>query len=78
MTVETKFNIGDEVWFVDEHKAHQGKVKDNIITIKGSTQSIKYFLVQIRFNFGGCAYVREYRQEVVFKTKEELIESLFN
>lgn len=66
MTVETKFNIGDEVWFIYHSKARQGEIDDI---------GLDYYTVK----FGDKKrHLDVVSANHVFKTKEELIESLFN
>lgn len=73
MTIETKFNIGDEVWFVSFDERIGPQYKALLGTITG---------------FNGRFYYTETKEKIIgtwrltekdiFKTKEELIESLFN
>jgi hypothetical protein len=64
MTIETKYNIGDEVW-VMSYSNHI--YCDRIVSI-----SIKSDL-SIMYNFS-CLFSREERE--VFPTKDELLKSL--
>jgi len=64
MTIETKFNIGDEVWFMINNKAERGIIE---------TADEYSAMVKRRKQPTRCL-----RIERIFKTKEELIESLFN
>lgn len=64
MTIETKFNIGDEVWFMINNKAERGIIE---------TADEYSAMVKRRKQTTRC-----FRIERIFKTKEELIESLFN
>lgn len=70
MTIETKYNIGDEVWFQD-HEEHP--IKNDILGIEIETykhkQLIKYLFEQDGFLF--TIY-----EEDLFPTKEELLKSL--
>ena len=71
MTIETKYNIGDEVWFMDKNMPTKGVVVKLDVDIARS----------------GDWYIEHYKVEVVgfiyckigqhlFPTKEELIKSL--
>ena len=73
MIIETRYNIGDRVWFM-----HDNKVKSEIIikidvviekdmNCTGVHKSIEYSL----FN-----YSRYYTEDKLFHTKEELLKSL--
>lgn len=66
MTIKTKFNIGDPVFFIDHDKITSG-----IITNIGQTGYTLRFGTDLKYE----DYIKK---ELVFKTKEELIESLFN
>lgn len=64
MTIETKYNIGDEVWFIDGHNRPR---RDRVASIRiMSDLSILYYLK--------VSLSRE--EDELFSTKEELIKSL--
>ena len=69
MKIETKYNIGDEVWFENRGKCY--KVKVGVIRIEAwrGGQLIRY---QVNNN----GVVVELREECFFPTKEELLKSL--
>ena len=69
MTIETKYNIGDEVQF--ENRGRHYKAKIGIIKIEAwrGGQLIRYHI-----NNNGVAV--ELREECLFSTKEELLKSL--
>ena len=71
MTIETKYNIGDEVWFMWENKVQCSKIKDlESVTIR-PVLSVVYELEMLwhdaKFVFKECA---------LYPTKEELLKSL--
>ena len=66
MEVNTKFNIGDEVWLVDANKVVKMPVTGVVITLEGDAQEVKY-------SFWNHNDIPENR---LFKTKNELLESL--
>lgn len=83
MTIETKYNIGDEVWIINEHKCCKGRIKslnidlynENItffsnIRCSEMTTIIKYS-VKTEFD-----YVLDLEECTIFSTKEELLNSL--
>lgn len=61
MTIETKYNIGDEVWYCFVGNAIKGKVVD----FKRGLYHCTFYLTTATF-----------REEELFPTKEELLESL--
>lgn len=70
MTIKTKFNIDDIVYFMYDNKVYNGRIKNIKIYIK-SDNSIKN-IYDIHFA-RGITYSCE---EPLFKTKEELLKSL--
>ena len=66
MEVNSKYNINDVVWIVNKNKVIQQKIQGIEITASTNMREIEY-------TFIGGGKLPEYR---VFKTKEELIDSL--
>lgn len=58
-----KYNIGDKVWLIIDHRVAQKKIEG--ITMAGG--KVVYSVEDSYFN---------YKEEYVFKTRQELIESL--
>lgn len=77
MTIETKYNIGDEVWAVAENEV-QHIIIDGI-RIDGNSlkveSSVKPFFSRLitYYYFDGVGYIPELK---CFPTKEELLKSL--
>lgn len=71
MTIETKYNIGNEVWVMSDGKPTQGKVKwiDIHIGRLGKEQ-----IIEVRYQV--LSYDTPYSEGLVFPTKEELLKSL--
>lgn len=70
MTIETKYNIGDEVWFQDEKQPVNNEILGIEIETYKHKQLIKYLFEQDGwFLFTVC-------EEDLFPTKEELLKSL--
>ena len=68
MTIETKYNIGDEVWFMFDVKPLKGKV------VRISEYTIK---VKVIFKDGKeYLFSRDIKDFKLFPTKEELLKSL--
>lgn len=76
MTVETKFNIGDEVHFIENNSYHYGKIVGFLYEDRGYTV-IEYYSVDVSYENVGCSF-ESIEHTRLFKTKEELIDSLFN
>ena len=66
MEVNTKFNIGDQFWMVDENKVVLRIVTGLVINLEGDTTEIKY-------STWGNDKIPEH---LMYKTKNELLESL--
>jgi hypothetical protein len=65
MTIETKYNIGDEVW-----------VKCGVNIVKGRIIEKNPKLYFIRVLYLSYPYILERTESEVFPTKEELLKSL--
>ena len=77
MTIETKYNIGDEVWFMDE----KGRIKSDIIhAISYSHWDSSFSLeeeIELQYNFNiPIGRKSWYEESELFPTKEELLKSL--
>lgn len=70
MTIETKYNIGDEVWFILGGKARQGVILEITFNKLGHTLIDYYYSVQIGVSHGS------FNEPDIFLTKEELLTSL--
>ena len=70
MTIETKYNIGDEVWFMNEGEP----TSERIVTIDIEQYERKQF-VEYTAVLSDVILTSFYEQEV-FPTKEELLKSL--
>lgn len=73
MTIETRYNIGDKVWFM-----HENKVKTEIIIKIGVVverdMNSQYVGKSIQYGLYSVSY--PYAENHLFPTKEELLESL--
>ena len=70
MTIETKYNIGDEVWFMPFGNPKKGVIKTITIGVLGDGDvKLKYFVEK-----SGLGYHRF--ESDLFPTKEELLKSL--
>ncbi len=66
MEVNTKFNIGDQVWLVESNKVVMRLVTGVVIALDGDTLVVNY-----------STWGEDNKPEaLLFKTKKELLESL--
>ena len=72
MKIETKYDIGQEVWLLDNNHIYQGTVDGINIAIGKEISSV--YTVRIR-NISGSWTIQR-KEEFVFPTKEELLKSL--
>lgn len=72
MTMETKYNIGQEVWGEWYMEIEKFKIKGICIIVEGNKTSILYDLVDTQY----CTNEASMTEEYLFPTKEELLKSL--
>ena len=65
MTIETKYNIGDEVWFMYRNKIFSGRIVGIFIKSNGISYKIVSIIKGMWFS-----------ESKLFPTKEELLKSL--
>jgi hypothetical protein len=70
MKIETKYNLGQEVWFILGSKACQGIIVEITFTKVGHTLNGYYYNVQFGVSHGS------FNEPELFPTKEELLKSL--
>lgn len=71
MTIETKYNIGDEVWVVNIFRELiEVKIYGIVAEVKDNNVLIDY---HVGLDENGCVLKKE---ELIFPTKEELLKSL--
>lgn len=68
MTIETKYNIGDEVWTIIENKV----CKYHILSITAK-KGMRNEEIEVKYYIGNCEWRYEHE---LFPTKEELLKSL--
>lgn len=66
MKIETKFNIGDSVWFAFAGNTVEGKVFNILIFVFNDGD------IQVRYN----TYYGEVNEKIAYKTKQELLNQL--
>ena len=69
MTIETKYNIGDKVWFTEENEPKSDVILSIEINVYKGECFIEYLLANDR-----CSYGLD--ESTLFPTKEELLKSL--
>ena len=67
MTIETKYNIGDNVWLMYANKAVFTRVKSIAIKVEPPMTLVEYDMED---------YTKHLTDEEIFPTKEELLKSL--
>lgn len=78
MKVETKYNIGDQVWFITGNKCKEAEVIGILITLGDHRKSERYVNQEVRYNLhilGEQSY-EGWGEKSVFGTKDELLKSL--
>lgn len=73
MIIETKYNIGDEVWFMHDNSAKSAIVTKIDIVIEKGMNSTDVYKSTAYSLFNYCRY---YTKDKLFPTKEELLKSL--
>lgn len=74
MKIETKYDINQKVWFIDNNAVTNLSISEINITIKSKKPSIRYTIVRPIGNNGIIEIKKDEFQ--IFATKEELIDSL--
>ena len=71
MTIETKYNIGDEVWFIWENMVQSAKI-DSICSITVDPEKSVIYQLDMTWNKAPLLF----KEIALFPTKEELLKSL--
>ena len=71
MTIETKYNIGDEVWMMLLNEPEQFVITGIEYTHHRIFVGCKYYIKSI-----DCEYEVKIPEDLLFPTKEELLKSL--
>lgn len=71
MNIETKYDIGQEVWCLLDHSLAEGKISKISIDVddNGEYIAVSYFVKSVMVNGWIC-------EKYIFPTKEELLKSL--
>ena len=71
MTIETKYNIGDEVWFMNENKVYVSFIEDVRVKRNSKNTKIEYMVESMQKKDFGLK-----EESALFPSKEELLKSL--
>ncbi len=71
MTIETKYNIGDEVWLIWENKVYVSFIEDVRVKRNNKNTKIEYMVESMQKKDFGLK-----KESDLFPTKEELLKSL--
>jgi hypothetical protein len=71
MTIETKYNIGDEVWFMNENKVYVSFIEDVRVKRNSKNTKIEYMVESMQKKDFGLK-----KEQDLFPAKEELLKSL--
>ena len=74
MKIETKYDINQKVWFMNDNVVMDLNVSEINITIKSEKPSIRYSIIRPIGNNGTIEIKKD--EFEIFATKEELINSL--
>ena len=74
MAIETKYNIGDEVWLMYENRAVTAKV----ISMKVTVEELMFgtIIENIYYRIKNQRFDREISEPHIYASKEELLKSL--
>ena len=81
MTIKTKYNIGDEVWFMADNKVYKGIVygfacEQGCHYIKDGEPRCVYTIVDYIVSIDQGGHTSKMFDQDLFPTKEELLKSL--
>lgn len=71
MTIETKYNIGDEVWFIWENIVQSAKI-EGIWNITVNPEQLVTYQLDMMWRNAPLLF----KENALFPTKEELLKSL--
>lgn len=72
MKIETKYDIGQEVWVMDNNQVYQGVITN--ITVSVCNKAKTTYTVRVK-NMSG-SWTIDRNEEQLFESKEELLKSL--
>ena len=78
MEIKTNYNIGDEVWTIQDNAVRKGiieGIKVYIITTDIRPSKRTFYDLECRYNDIACTF-HNVNEELCFPTKQELLDSL--
>lgn len=78
MNIETKYNIGDKVFFLQENAVHQGYIRQVVVNAtcsEGCVYQNEYYIIDCYYRTGSKTY-KNVEKSLIYKSKEELLKSL--
>lgn len=78
MTIETKYNIGDEVVFIQENAIHRGTIRNIAVRVRSNDytdEQYEYYDINCYEKALSKTY-KEVHESLIYRTKEELLKSL--
>lgn len=81
MTINTKFNIAQEVFFMNNNKIDSGRILNIYPTIEGKSsknQSLTEYDMTIEYGvcIGSNLHASSFTEDLLFESKEDLLKSL--
>lgn len=78
MTIETKFNVGDTVFYLHGNEIHSSQIREIKIEIRevSLNDHRTYISIVVINPYNGLNYLDPKPQEKFFASKQELIDSL--
>ena len=75
MTITTKYEIGQKVYFMDENKIHAAEIQSvNIFVLGGKSPQISYNLNYLKQEDSLSRFTL--RENLLYQTKQELLNAL--
>jgi hypothetical protein len=74
MKIETKYDINQEVWFIEDNKVKNEAILKLSFTKDGSNESVIYYFKEKQKSMVNWERIK--KEDEIFATKEELINSL--
>ena len=79
MTINTKYSIWDNVWYMADNKVHKGKIIKINNTIKYAVSTKRGWYMETTYNlldYFSFKLKQEFHESELYPSKEELLKSL--
>ena len=77
MKIETIYNIDDVIWILNDKEPCRGKIKEIKINVSNKNGTQKRYLIDLKNEPHQATHIVIRHELQTFKTKRDLIESLF-